>query len=205
MRLRCRWILFACAFGLALDATAGPCGCAGAAEIRVVVSPQAAPAERSAAEELAGYLHQIYPQDQFALGEQLPSSGRAILVGSTPGDPRLRDLLAATPTGTGELCGCHRRARPAGDHRRRRLPRGGVRRVRAVGKTRLRILSFVRCHCPAAPWSRSRSTAGNWPIDRCSATAWCSTGTTSSADVPPGTCRSGRRGRSSRRNRATTP
>jgi hypothetical protein len=98
MKMRCCGALWACTFGLALAMTTVLLGPAGAAEIRVVLSPQAAPAVRSAAQELAGYLQQLYPQDRFTLGEQLPPSGRAILVGSVPGDPRLKALLAAKPT-----------------------------------------------------------------------------------------------------------
>ena len=98
MKPRCNWPSFAYTLGLALAVASGWLGRATAAEIPVVVSPQASPVERAAAGELAGYLQQIYPGDRFPLGEVLPASGRAILVGSVPGDPRLTDLLPAKPT-----------------------------------------------------------------------------------------------------------
>ena len=69
-----------------------------AAAIPVVVSAQAAPVERAAAEELAGYLGRIYPEERFALSEQLPASGRAILLGAPATEPRLKSLLASLPT-----------------------------------------------------------------------------------------------------------
>ncbi len=90
--------MLVCAFALAVAIAVAPLGQAGAAEICVVLAPQAAPAERSAAEELAGYLRQIHPRDRFALGEELPPSGLAILLGSVSGDPRLKALLAEKPT-----------------------------------------------------------------------------------------------------------
>ena len=91
--------LLACALGLALAVVYGMLGHASAAEIRVVVSPRAGAAERAVAAELAEYLQQIYPQERFPLGDALPASGRAILVGSMPSDPRLKDLLAVKPAG----------------------------------------------------------------------------------------------------------
>ena len=69
-----------------------------AADIPVVVSPQAAPAERSAAQELAGYLGRMFPQDRFVSADQLPASGQAILVGSVSREPRLKTLLATLPS-----------------------------------------------------------------------------------------------------------
>ena len=66
--------------------------------IPVVVSAQARPAERAAAEELAGYLGRIYPGERFTVAKQLPPSGRAILVGSVAGEPRLKGLLDSLPT-----------------------------------------------------------------------------------------------------------
>jgi hypothetical protein len=69
-----------------------------AAEIPVVISPNAAPAERSAAEELAGCLGRIFPQERFTSAQQLPASGQAILVGSVPREPRLKTLLATLPS-----------------------------------------------------------------------------------------------------------
>ena len=71
---------------------------AAATPIPVVVSAQAQPVERAAAGELAGYLGRIYPEERFAVTEQLPASGRAILVGSVAGEPRLKQLLARLPT-----------------------------------------------------------------------------------------------------------
>ena len=68
-----------------------------AAAIPVVVSAKAPPVERAAAAELAGYLGRIYPDERFALSEQLPASGRAILVGSPATEPRLKQRLGAVP------------------------------------------------------------------------------------------------------------
>ena len=95
MRYRCASL--ACAFALGVVAN-WSCERVNAAEIRVVVSPQAAPVERAAAEELAGYLQHIYPQERFVSGEQLSTSGRAILVGSIQNEPRLKEFLVAKPT-----------------------------------------------------------------------------------------------------------
>ena len=91
-----RGLLLSCSVGLAFPADPGALGQAGAAEIRVVVSPQAPAVERLAAEELAGYLRQIYPRDRFVLDERLPESGQGILVGDVRNDPRVKAFLAGS-------------------------------------------------------------------------------------------------------------
>ena len=196
--------MLVCAFALAVAIAVAPLGQAGAAEICVVLAPQAAPAERSAAEELAGYLRQIHPRDRFALGEELPPSGLAILLGSVSGNPRLKALLAEKPTEAESYVVTTARSGQLG------IIAGADTRGVIYGVYAL--LEKLGCgfylSCDALPRhaaKRSLSTAGNWPIGRWSATASCSTGTISSADVPPGTCRSGRPGSFSRRSRATTP
>ena len=68
------------------------------ADVPVVVSSQAHMAEKAAAQELASYLGKIYPEEKFTLEKQLPSSGRAILVGSVANEPRLKGLLETLPS-----------------------------------------------------------------------------------------------------------
>ncbi|MCC6125517.1 MAG: hypothetical protein IT426_11180 [Pirellulales bacterium] len=73
-----------------------PCGNATAEEngaIGIVVGRNASPAERSAGEELCGYLEKLYPRQQFRSAEALPAAGRAILLGTPSGDDRIKGLL----------------------------------------------------------------------------------------------------------------
>ena len=74
--------------GLVLAATQRSFGQTSRNEIPVVVSPAAAPVVRLSAQELAGYLQKIYPRERFVIAEQLPESGRGILVGSVGADSR---------------------------------------------------------------------------------------------------------------------
>ncbi|MEI6424986.1 MAG: hypothetical protein WCP55_22435 [Lentisphaerota bacterium] len=66
--------------------------------VPVVVSAQAQPVERAAAEELAGYLGRIYPDERFIVSEQVPVAGRAILIGCVAREPRLKEYLTTLPT-----------------------------------------------------------------------------------------------------------
>ena len=204
MKKRCRWTLLVCTLVLGLTAN-WPFEHGRAAEIRVVVSPQAAPVERSAAAELAGYLRQIYPQDRFTPGEQLPSSGLAILLGNMQRDWHLKELVVARPTEPESYVVTTASERPTGHYRRRRFPRGGLRRLRAAWRSSVAGSISPTMRLPRHATIRSPSTAGNWPTGRWFATGSCSTGTISSAAAPPGTCPNGRRGSFSRRSRATTP
>ncbi len=61
--------------------------------IRILVSSQAQPLERLAAQELAGYLQKIYPREKFTPDEPLPEAGPCILVGSVLSDARLQGYL----------------------------------------------------------------------------------------------------------------
>jgi len=61
--------------------------------VAMVVSKTAPAAERTAAEELARYLRQIYPAEQFTIVDSLPESGRCVLVGSVKSDPSLRKYV----------------------------------------------------------------------------------------------------------------
>jgi hypothetical protein len=58
--------------------------------VALVVAPNASPAERSAVEDLAGKLRQLYPRERFELRGDLPASGRAVLVGGISADERVR-------------------------------------------------------------------------------------------------------------------
>jgi len=64
--------------------------CSDAAEIPIVVAPQAEAVVRVAAEDFAAYLARIYPADRFSTFERLPAEGHAVVVGNVAVDPRLK-------------------------------------------------------------------------------------------------------------------
>ncbi len=67
-----------------------------AAEIAIVTTPAAAPAERLAAGDLASALAHLYPNDRFVSATVLPAAGRAILVGAAT-HALIREHLGGPP------------------------------------------------------------------------------------------------------------
>lgn len=55
----------------------------GLGDVPVVTWSKAASLERQVAQELAGYLHRIYPGEQFVVSEKMPEAGKCIVLGCT--------------------------------------------------------------------------------------------------------------------------
>ena len=71
-----------------------------AADVPIVLAVNAQSSERIAAQDLAGLLGRLYPQDQFSIATNLPVSGKAILLGQISDSlvrARLDDEILAAP------------------------------------------------------------------------------------------------------------
>ena len=111
-----------------------------------MVAADAAPIVRTAAHELADYLRQIYPNERFATAEQLPESGRGILVGCVNTDPQLKVLIGSGQLAEAEsylVTTAKTERRQLGHRRRRRPARRGVWGLWTAREARLRVLHLL--------------------------------------------------------------
>ena len=81
---------------------------ASAADVSVVVAPDASTAERLAASDLSEYLGRLYPGDRFALTSALPEKGRGIVVGCVTNTTVRRLVGGAAPTAPESFVVCAR-------------------------------------------------------------------------------------------------
>ena len=83
-----------------------------AADVPIVLAVNAQSSERIAAQDLAGLLGRLYPQDQFSIATNLPVSGKAILLGQISDPLVLAHLGGEIPAAPESFVV---RTQPAGD------------------------------------------------------------------------------------------
>lgn len=70
--------------------------------VPVYVAESAAPVERTASQDLASYLQNLYPSNRFSVVERLPKRGDCIWVGSATADSALKKLIGEAAPGDPE-------------------------------------------------------------------------------------------------------